>query len=247
MSSENRTVLVTGASRGIGRACAIALAEPGAFIAVNYRSRRAEAEEVLRVIEEKGARGMLLAADVADAQAAADAVSQVLQQTGRLDVLVNNAGVTADGLLMRMGNDDWHRVLDTNLSGSFYCTRAALRPMLKQRSGRIVMLSSIVGVRGNAGQANYSAAKAGLIGLAKSVALEVASRGITANVVAPGFIETDMTEAMPPEARKAMLDRVPMGRPGTAEEVAALVRFLAGRESGYITGQVFTIDGGLTT
>ncbi|MDP2872706.1 MAG: 3-oxoacyl-[acyl-carrier-protein] reductase [Bacillota bacterium] len=247
MASDERTVLVTGASRGIGKACALALAEPGTFVAVNYRSRQGEAEEVLRAVEKNGARGMLLPCDVADPQAIAEALAALVRQTGRLDVLVNNAGVTADQLSMRMSDQDWIRVLQTNLTGAFYCTRAALRPMLRQRSGRIIMMSSIVGVHGNAGQANYAAAKAGLIGLAKSVALEVASRGITANVVAPGFIETEMTGAMSPEARQAMLSRVPMGRPGTAGEVAALVSFLAGRDSGYITGQVFIIDGGLTT
>ncbi len=247
MASDERTVLVTGASRGIGKACALALAEPGTFVAVNYRSRQGEAEEVLRAVEKNGARGMLLPCDVADPQAIAEALAALVRQTGRLDVLVNNAGVTADQLSMRMSDQDWIRVLQTNLTGAFYCTRAALRPMLRQRSGRIIMMSSIVGVHGNAGQANYAAAKAGLIGLAKSVALEVASRGITANVVAPGFIETEMPGAMSPEARQAMLSRVPMGRPGTAGEVAALVSFLAGRDSGYITGQVFIIDGGLTT
>lgn len=240
-------MLITGGSRGIGRACAVALAGPGVFIGVNYRSRRAEAEEVLRAVEENGARGMLLPADVADPQAVSQAVSDLVRQTGRLDVLVNNAGITADQLSVRMGDDDWTSVVQTNLTGSFYCTRAVLRPMLRQRSGRIIMVGSIVGVHGNAGQANYAAAKAGLIGLAKSVALEVASRGITANVVAPGFIETEMTGNVPAQAREAMLARVPMGRPGKAEEVAALVRFLAGPESGYITGQVFIIDGGLTT
>lgn len=245
MTAASRVALVTGASRGIGRACALALAGPGVFVGVNYRHRADEAQAVLSEIRELGGDGVLLPADVAQPAAVREAIELLVAEAGRLDILVNNAGLVRDGLVMRMSDDDWHNVIETDLSGPFYCIRAALRPMLRQRWGRIISLGSVVGVRGNTGQANYAAAKAGLAGLTKSVAREVAGRNITVNVVAPGFIETEMTEAMPQAAREAMLGSVPMGRPGSAAEVAALVAFLAGDGAGYITGQVIMIDGGL--
>lgn len=242
----DRVVMITGASRGIGRACALALAAPGTFLGLGYRSRRDEAASVLEAARELGADGTLLAADVAEPDAVKGIFDQLLARCGRLDVLVANAGLTDDDLAMRLGDDKWQAVLDANLTGAFYCVRAALRPMLRQRAGRIVTVGSVVGLRGNPGQANYAAAKAGLVGMSKSVAREVASRNITVNVVAPGFIETEMTGAMSPAARGAMLGAVPLGRPGRAEEVAALVEFICGPEAGYITGQVFIIDGGLS-
>ena len=245
MSLQGKCALVTGGSRGIGRAVCLELARQGARVAVNYAGNAAAAEETAAACRELGAEAFALQADVADAAACEAMVKEVLSRFGRLDILVNNAGVTRDGLMLTMKEADWDAVLDTNLKGAFHCMRAAYRPMMKQRYGRIVNLSSIVGLRGNAGQANYAASKAGLIGLTKSLAKELAGRGVTVNAVAPGFIDTDMTAALPEKAREAMLATIPMGRLGQAEDVARAVAFFAGDESAYVTGQVLCVDGGM--
>ena len=240
---SGQTALVTGASRGIGRAVAGELAAAGAEVAVNYARSADEAAAVVAAIEAAGGRAYALPADVSDAAAADGLVKAVLERSGRVDVLVNNAGIARDGLLMRMKTDDWQAVLNLNLSGVFYCTRAVARAMLKQRRGRIVNITSVVGLMGNAGQANYAAAKAGVIGLTRSTAREFASRGITVNAVAPGFISTDMTAGL---ASDAIVAAIPMGCFGTPQQVASAVRFLvADTAADYITGQVLQVDGGM--
>jgi 3-oxoacyl-[acyl-carrier protein] reductase len=240
---EGRVSLVTGASRGIGRAIATALAAEGAHVVLGGRdaARLAEAVEAIRGA---GGSAEALSLDVADRASVEGAVGSVLLSRGRIDHLVNNAGITRDNLLLRMKDEEWQQVMATNLTGVFLCTQAALKPMLKQRSGRIVSITSVVGLGGNAGQANYAASKAGIVGFTRSVAREVASRGITANAVAPGFVETDMTAAMTPKAREAVLAAIPMGRVGRAEDVAAAVVFLVSDAAAYVTGQVLAVDGG---
>ena len=245
MSLQGKCALVTGGSRGIGRAVCLELARQGARVAVNYAGNAAAAEETVKACEALGAEAFAIQADVADAAASEAMVKEVLTRFGRLDILVNNAGVTRDGLMPMMKEADWDAVLDTNLKGAFHCMKAVYRPMMKQKYGRIVNLSSIVGLRGNAGQANYAASKAGLIGLTKSMAKELAARNVTVNAVAPGFIDTDMTAALPEKAREAMLSAIPMGRLGQAEDVAKAVAFFAGDESAYVTGQVLCVDGGM--
>ena len=245
MSLQGKCALVTGGSRGIGRAVCLELARQGARVAVNYAGNAAAAEETVRACEALGAEAFAIQADVADAAASEAMVKEVLARFGRLDILVNNAGVTRDGLMPMMKEADWDAVLDTNLKGAFHCMKAVYRPMMKQKYGRIVNLSSIVGLRGNAGQANYAASKAGLIGLTKSMAKELAARNVTVNAVAPGFIDTDMTAALPEKAREAMLTTIPMGRLGQAEDVAQAVAFFAGDASAYVTGQVLCVDGGM--
>ncbi|MGH2442022.1 MAG: 3-oxoacyl-[acyl-carrier-protein] reductase [Chloroflexota bacterium] len=242
---SGKVALVTGASRGIGRAIALRLAREGADVAVNFRSDEESAGETVRQVREAGVRSLLLRADVTSAEEASNVVTATIKEMGTLDILVNNAGVSADMLTMRLSEEDWDRVLDTDLKGAFLTTKTALRSMLRQRSGRIINIASVVAYTGNAGQASYAAAKAGLLGLSKSVAREVATRGITVNVVAPGLIDTDLTAALPEEVRTWMLSQVPMGRPGTVDDVAGVVAFLASDDAKYMTGQVLKIDGGM--
>jgi 3-oxoacyl-[acyl-carrier protein] reductase len=239
----DRVAIVTGASRGIGRAIALALARQGARVVAAARGDHAA--PVAAEIVAAGGQATAQTVEVTDQASVAAMVAQTIDRHGRVDVLVNNAGITRDQLLLRMKPDDWDAVLATNLTAAFACVQAVLRPMVKQRSGRIIAISSVVGQAGNPGQANYAASKAGLIGFSKSLALEVASRGITVNVVAPGLIETDMTRALPEETRRAWAGKVPLGRMGTPEEVASVVCFLASDEAAYITGQVVAVNGGL--
>jgi 3-oxoacyl-[acyl-carrier protein] reductase len=240
-----QVALVTGGSRGIGRAAVLALAEAGADVAIACTSRPDAADAVRAEAESLGVRAVTLVADLADIEQAAGLVGRVVAELGRIDVVVNNAGITRDNLALRMSAADWDAVIAVDLSAAFHVCKAALRPMLKQRSGRIINVSSVSGIMGNAGQANYAAAKAGLIGLSKSLCREVGSRGITVNVVAPGFIDTDMTAGLGEETRSAAVAGIPLERLGTATEVAATIRFLALPEAGYISGAVVQVDGGL--
>ncbi|MFN2464321.1 MAG: 3-oxoacyl-[acyl-carrier-protein] reductase [Candidatus Dormibacteria bacterium] len=243
---SGRVALVTGGGRGIGRAIALELAALGASVAVNYAHGAKAAEAVVAEITAAGGRAIALQADVSDGAAAAGLVEAATTELGGLAVLVNNAGITRDNLLMRMKDEEWREVLETDLSGAFYTSRAALRPMLKARWGRIVNVASVAGTAGNAGQANYSAAKAGLIGLTRSISREVGSRSITVNAVAPGLISTDMTSSLPAEILGRAAEMASLGRLGEAVEVAAAVAFLASPAASYITGQCLVVDGGLT-
>ena len=245
MLLDGKCALVTGASRGIGRAVALKFASEGAKVALNFAGNEAAANEVRQEIEAAGGQAILVKADVANEAAVQDMVQKTADAFGRIDILVNNAGITRDGLLARMKEEDWDAVLSTNLKGVFLTTKAVAKLMMKQRAGRIVNMASVVGVSGNAGQANYSAAKAGVIGFTKTIARELASRGVTVNAVAPGFIATDMTSVLSDKAKEAALTGIPLGRMGTPEDVAAAVLFLVSDQSSYITGQVLHVDGGM--
>ena len=245
LSLEGRIALVTGASRGIGEAIALRLARGGAKVAVNYYSRKEAASKVVETIASSGGEAFPVGADVSKEEQAESMVKEVAQRWGTLDILVNNAGVTRDKLLMRMSAEEWDQVINVNLRGAYLCTKFALPLMIRKRYGRIVNMSSVIGVAGNPGQANYAASKAGLIGFTKAIAREVASRSITVNAVAPGYITTSMVDELSEETQKAILDRIPMSRFGTPEDVAEVVAFLCGDTASYVTGQVIGIDGGM--
>ena len=245
MLLDGKIALVTGGSRGIGRAVAIELAKEGAAVVINYAGNKAAAEEVQSIITQMGGKAMIIQADVSDEKSAMQMVEEVIAQLGGIDILVNNAGITRDGLFIRMKEEDWNAVINTNLTGIFNCTKVAAKYMMKKRSGRIINMSSVSGIMGNAGQTNYAAAKAGVIGFTKSLAREMASRGITVNAVAPGFIATDMTAAMPEKAQEHVLTSIPLGKMGKPEDIANAVLFLASDKASYITGQVIHVDGGM--
>ncbi len=242
---DGKVALVTGGSRGIGRAVCTRLAGLGAYVLINYASNRKSAEDVLEAIAKEGGKGALLPFDVSDFQGVNGAISGAIKEHGPIQILVNNAGITRDGLMARMKEEDWDKVLSVNLKGAFNCTRAVAMSMMKSRWGRIINIGSVVGTMGNAGQANYAASKAGLEGFTKSLAREMASRGITANLVAPGFIETDMTAVLSRKMRDQLIDQIPLGRMGKPEEVAAAVAFLASDDASYLTGHVLHVNGGL--
>ncbi len=242
---EGKTAIVTGASRGIGREIAILLGAEGARVAVNYSGSKEKAEEVVELIKQSGGDAFAIQANVSDAEQVKQMIDETLKSFGSIDMLVNNAGITRDNLLMRMKEDEWDDVININLKGVFLCTKAVTRQMMKQRAGKIVNLASIVGVIGNPGQANYVAAKAGVIGLTKTTARELATRNITVNAVAPGFITTDMTDALPDSVKEQMLAQIPLGKLGSAEDVAGAVAFLLSDDANYITGQTIHVDGGM--
>ncbi len=245
MLLAEKTALVTGASRGIGRATALELAKAGAKVALNFAGNRAAAEEVAALIEAAGGEALLVQADVGDPAAVEAMIKSVVARFGKIDILVNNAGITRDNLIMRMKEEEWDAVIHTNLKGIFNCTKAITRLMMKQKYGRIVNMTSVVGVMGNAGQSNYAAAKAGVIGFTKSMAKELASRNITVNAVAPGYISTDMTANLPEQAKSELQSQIPLQRLGTPEDVAAAVLFLVSPGADYITGQTLHVDGGM--
>ncbi len=245
MNLTGKVALVTGASRGIGRAIALDLARKGADVVVNYAGNAALAEEVVGMIQEMDRKSMAIQADVANREQVEAMIATTIKEFGALHILVNNAGITRDQLILRMKEEDWDRVLDTNLKGAFHTIKAVTRQMMKQREGRIINISSVVGVAGNAGQINYSASKAGLIGLTKTAARELAARNITVNAVAPGYIESDMTDQLSDEIKNELFKQIPLGRLGKPEDVSALVTFLASDAASYITGQVFHVNGGM--
>ena len=240
-----KTAVVTGGSRGIGRAICLKLAGQGANIVLNYAGNAAAAEETRAACEALGVRALAVQGDVADPAACNALIDTAVETFGQVDILVCNAGITRDNLLMRMSDEEFQKVIDTNLKGTFHCMRAVIRPMMKKRRGRIISISSVVGLMGNAGQINYAASKAGVIGMTRSLAREVASRGITVNAVAPGFIRTDMTDVLSDAVKEGILHNIPLGKLGEAEDVANTVLFLASDEAAYITGQVLSVDGGM--
>jgi 3-oxoacyl-[acyl-carrier protein] reductase len=242
---ENQVAIVTGAAKGIGRAIALELARTGATVIVNYNGSEEKAQEVVKEIESEGGTCEAYRCNVADGEAVNAFFADILARYGQIDILVNNAGITRDGLLMRMSEEDFSQVVDTNLKGTFNCTKCATKAMLKKRKGRIINISSVSGVIGNAGQANYSASKAGIIGFTKAVAREMASRNITVNAVAPGFIQTDMSQALPENVKEAAAAQIPLGHFGQSEDIANAVVFLASPRSNYVTGQVLHVDGGM--
>ena len=246
MSLTGKTAIVTGGSRGIGRAVCLELARRGCNIVLSFAGNTAAADQTVSDCQALGVQALAVQGNVADADAVKALFDAALEKFGAIDILVNNAGITRDNLLMLLKEEDFDAVVDTNLKGAFLCMKAAVRPMMKQRHGRIISLSSVVGLRGNAGQVNYAASKAGVIGMTKSLAKELAGRNITVNAVAPGFIDTDMTAVLPDKAKEAILSSIPMARLGAAEDVASAVAFLASDEAGYITGQVLAVDGGMS-
>ena len=246
MSLTGKTAIVTGGSRGIGRAVCLELARRGCNIVLSFAGNTAAADQTVSACQALGVQALAVQGNVADADAVKALFDAALEKFGAIDILVNNAGITRDNLLMLLKEEDFDAVVDTNLKGAFLCMKAAVRPMMKQRRGRIISLSSVVGLRGNAGQVNYAASKAGVIGMTKSLAKELAGRNITVNAVAPGFIDTDMTAVLPDKAKEAILSSIPMARLGAAEDVASAVAFLASDEAGYITGQVLAVDGGMS-
>jgi 3-oxoacyl-[acyl-carrier protein] reductase len=245
MSLKGKVALVTGGSRGIGRAVSIRLASLGACVYINYVSRPEAAEETKKIIEDAGGRGEIIGFDIANGIQVQESIKKIIEDAGSLDILINNAGITRDGLIARMKEEDWDAVLSTNLKGAFLCAKAASKAMMKKRWGRIINITSVIGFSGNGGQTNYAAAKAGLVGLAKSLAREYASRSITVNCVAPGYIQTDMTESLNAAAQEKIQSEIPMGSLGTTEDVAAAVAFLAAEDARYITGQTIHVNGGM--
>ncbi|MEG0671795.1 3-oxoacyl-[acyl-carrier-protein] reductase [Clostridium sp.] len=242
---SGKVAIVTGASRGIGKAIALKLADLGVNIALNYRTHNEEVENLIKKIESKNVRVLPIQGDIVEFNKCSDMVKKTMDEFGRIDILVNNAGITKDGLLIRMKEEDFSSVIDTNLKGTFNCIKHVTPIMMKQREGRIINLSSVIGIIGNAGQANYAASKAGIIGLTKSVAKELGPRGVTVNAIAPGFINTEMTEVLSDKMKSSIQDNVPLKRLGEVEDVAEVVAFLASNKAGYITGQVINVDGGM--
>jgi len=245
MTLGGKTAVVTGGGRGIGRTVSLRLAEMGCLVYVNYMSRSEAAEETVLQIRNRSGKGQIIQFDVADFNQTQGAFKEIISRSGSIDVLINNAGITRDGLVARMKESDWDSVLDTNLKGAFCCAKAAVKPMMKNRWGRIVNIGSIVGFSGNAGQVNYAAAKAGLIGLTKSLAREFASRHITVNCVAPGYVVTEMTDRLDDSVKEKMLGEIPMGTLGTPADIAAAVAYLVSEEAGYVTGQTIHVNGGM--